>query len=506
MAFLNKAALQKTVETMQVADHPLLKNGDIPMNVKQAYVQGCVLATLMDDEKISDDERAAVRKIGKSLRLDDVAIQECFDVILGLQSQDDKLACLNEVISAIGSGDARFYFMIDFEQLLCLRGVPNEDGYGILDYIGKGLFKNEDWRRDVIEFERESITADAAKRYLVAAEQTGNKWDCFVAGRILFNGHGVPKDEEGAFELMLKAADLGAAAAQRQVGLWYLVGRCVKKDERVATQWLQKAALAGDKIGQAAWGRCLFDGTGVAQDMSGAVKWFVKAAEAGEVEAQVRLADCYRMGQGIQADGQLAVKWYSKAIDQDDADALVGLGKCYEEGIGVPQDCAKAVDCYMQAAQKGTIAGCYYMGTCCKDGMGVRQNLGEAAMWYMKCVERMKEIERGGGPASDGSIERLVGYCYMAEQSPIHDNGEGFRWMKIAAEKGDACSQFLVGNSYQGGFNGVSQDLDAAILWYRKSAAQGYVEAKNALSDLAWYIKEKEEENGHKGFWDALFT
>lgn len=43
MAFLNKAALQKTAETMQVADHPLLKNGDIPMNVKQAYVQGCVL-------------------------------------------------------------------------------------------------------------------------------------------------------------------------------------------------------------------------------------------------------------------------------------------------------------------------------------------------------------------------------------------------------------------------------------------------------------------------------
>lgn len=480
MAFLNKAALQRTAEATQVADHPLLKNGDIPMNVKQAYVQGCVLATLMDDEKVSDDERTAVRKIGKSLRLDDVAIQECFDVILGLQSQDDKLACLNEIITAIGTGDARIYFMIDFEQLLCLHGVPNEDGYGVLDYIGNGLLKKEDWRRDVFEFEKVSFTADTAKRYIIAAEQTGNKWDCHVAGVILFNGEGIPKDEERAFKLFLKAGDSGVPAAQRQVGLLYLAGRCVKNDEHAAAKWLQKAASAGDKIGQWAWGRCLFDGIGAAQDMSEAVKWFMKAAEAGVVLAQVQLADCYRKGQGIQEDDQLAIKWYGKAIDQGDASALVGLGECYEEGVGVPKDCAKAVDYYMQAARKNYVLAYTKIGICFEEGIGVEKNLSECVKWYKK-----------GADGGNGFSQFQLGFLYFNGYGVNKDECEGFKYFMMAAIGGDATAQYNVGLCYANGF-GVTHDLDSAIKWYRKSAAQGDEKAKKELDRLEGIQKQNE--------------
>ena len=62
MAFLNKSILQKKVEERLVGDHPLLKNGDIPSNIKQVYLEGCVLATLMDDEKVSPVERAEIGK------------------------------------------------------------------------------------------------------------------------------------------------------------------------------------------------------------------------------------------------------------------------------------------------------------------------------------------------------------------------------------------------------------------------------------------------------------
>ena len=502
MAFLNKTALQKTAEAMQVADHPLLKNGDIPMNVKQAYVQGCVLATLMDDEKVSDDERTAVRKIGKSLHLDDAAIQECFDIILGLQSQDDKLACLNEVISAIGTGDARFYFMIDFEQLLCLHGVPNEDGYGILDYIGKGLFKNEGWRRDVFKFEELAITADAATRYILAAEQTGNKWDCWVAGVILFNGEGIPKDEERAFKLFLKAANVGVPVAQLKIGLCYFMGRGVEKDTCVAAQWLQKSALGGDSGGQYWWGVFLRDGTGVAKNAGEAVRWFTKAADAGVVDAMVALAGCYRDGTGVVQDCCRAFELYSKARDMGNVVALIELGDCYKMGRGVALDYAKAFALYKEAADKGHGFAYMLISECCRNGLGVPKNDGEAINWLLKGMKAANK-----NPELMALYEHHIACVYLDEHSTVHNDSEAFRWSKIAAEHGNANAQDLLGFCYQYGC-GVEKDFDVASEWYRKSAAQGNEKAKKHLAELTDYINEfgSDSIKKSKGFFENLFS
>lgn len=502
MAFLNKAVLQKTSETMQVADHPLLKNGDIPMNVKHAYVQGCVLATLMDDEKVSNEERAAVCKIGKSLHLDGSAIQECFEVVLGLQSQDDKLACLNEMITAIGTGDARFYFMIDFEQLLCLHGVPNEDGYGILDYIGKALFKKEDWRGDVFQFEKMFITEDGAKRYVIAAERTGNKWACSVAGSILFRGYGLPKDEDGAFALWLKAANFGVSAAQYNIGMFYFWGRCVERDERAAAQWFHKSAVGGHSKGQDKWGKCLLDGFGVDKNAGEAVRWFEMAADAGEAEAMVNLAGCYCNGTGVVQDWCRAFELYSKASDKGNVIALVELGNCYKTGRGVALDYAKAVALYKQAADKGNGASYMSISECFRNGLGVPKNDGEAIDWLLKGVKATNMI-----PELMALYEHHIALVYFDENSTMHNDSEAFHWGKIAAEHGNANAQDLVGFCYQYGF-GVTQDINAAIEWYRKSVAQGNVEAKKHLTELTDYINEFDPDsiNKPKGFFESLFS
>ena len=59
MAFINKAAMAKKKADIGIADHPLLKElGNLSLVEKMSYIEGCVFASLMDDEKTDDAERA----------------------------------------------------------------------------------------------------------------------------------------------------------------------------------------------------------------------------------------------------------------------------------------------------------------------------------------------------------------------------------------------------------------------------------------------------------------
>jgi TPR repeat protein len=54
------------------------------------------------------------------------------------------------------------------------------------------------------------------------------------------------------------------------------------------------------------------------------------------------------------------------------------------------------------------------------------------------------------------------------------------RLLEPSAQLGHADAQCMIGNIYHLGL-GVPPDLEAAIQWYRKSAAQGYGVASNNL-------------------------
>ena len=54
----------------------------------------------------------------------------------------------------------------------------------------------------------------------------------------------------------------------------------------------------------------------------------------------------------------------------------------------------------------------------------------------------------------------------------------------VLAEQGDAEAQFMLAGRYKKG-KGVKKDLDKAIEWYTKAAAQGDEEAKDKLSCLS---------------------
>lgn len=61
--------------------------------------------------------------------------------------------------------------------------------------------------------------------------------------------------------------------------------------------------------------------------------------------------------------------------------------------------------------------------------------------------------------------------------------GSAFQWFKIAAERGDAESQFHLGCLYEEG-KGVAQNIAKALEWYMKAAEQGYEDAKIKIEEI----------------------
>lgn len=78
------------------------------------------------------------------------------------------------------------------------------------------------------------------------------------------------------------------------------------------------------------------------------------------------------------------------------------------------------------------------------------------------------------------SEARYCHYCGFPMDISDRNPRERASILKKAAEKGYAAAQNQLGNCYLGG-EGVSQDYNQAVYWYRKAAEQGYANAQNNL-------------------------
>jgi hypothetical protein len=144
------------------------------------------------------------------------------------------------------------------------------------------------------------------------------------------NGHKAECGET-AFEVMRKAAELGHADAQYQVGSAYQTGSGVLVDKMAAVVWWLKAAEQGHKDAQ-----------------------WLKAAEQGHADAQCSMASSYITSTSLKpVDSEAAVIWLRKAADQGHEDAQYRMGYACYNGHGVPLDRALAFVWWRKAAAQG---------------------------------------------------------------------------------------------------------------------------------------------------------
>ena len=110
------------------------------------------------------------------------------------------------------------------------------------------------------------------------------------------------------------------------------------------------------------------------------------------------------------------------------------------------------------------------------------------------------------------SVEDLntIGDMYYFGDGVEQDYEEAVEWYKAAAGQDYDLAQYNLGHMYRNGY-GVAQDYTKAIQWYKKAAEQGNSEAQNSLGDMyyfgdgveqdyeeaiQWYRKAAEQGNG----------
>ena len=305
------------------------------------------------------------------------------------------------------------------------------------------------------------------EEYAVAAEELQKCVDkgnveamCFLA--ILYmDGHGVPKDETVAYNLIRKADNLGSQYAHAMLAIFYLNGMIVQQnvDEAInrltiGYEKLQIPSIAGNLAG-------FYYNMG---DYKAALKYATEAAEKNDKTGLTVLGSCYLNGNEVNKNDEKAFEYYIQAAAMGEEMALNQIGWMYMNGCGVEEDPSQAFFWYNESANKQSDVGMYNLAYCYRDGYGVEQDSEKAAEWYKKAAEA-------------GYIDAMLALGQYYQEHMI-DFDKAEKWLLKAAEAGSAEAMNMLGVFY----SDTMCDDTSAVKWYKKAVD---LDQPNAFRNLA---------------------
>ena len=131
-------------------------------------------------------------------------------------------------------------------------------------------------------------------------------------------------------------------------------------------------------------------------------------------------------------------------------------------------DFAGAIAAWRPLAAKGNPDAMFNLGQAYRLGRGVPIDLAAAQGWYDRA-------------AHGGHVDAQTQLGMLLFQTG--NRAAGLRWLKAAADKGEARAQLLYGTALFNG-DGIERDPSAAYRYVSKSAAQGLAPAKSTLAQL----------------------
>jgi TPR repeat protein len=216
--------------------------------------------------------------------------------------------------------------------------------------------------------------AEALKWYKKAGDQ-GHPGALNNIGRMYRDGVGVKKDDSEAIKWYRLAADHGSPEAQNNLTAMkaktpaaqpgqdlFEEGKKLYKagNHAAAIKPFMKAAEMGNAWAQLQIGSQYEFGEGLSQNFADAVKWYAKAANQGNSVAQKNLGQMYEEGKGVRENWVEAAQWYRKSADQNYANGQFALGRAYQFGIGVPQNRTDAIGWFQRAGKLGHAQAAYF--------------------------------------------------------------------------------------------------------------------------------------------------
>ncbi len=247
-----------------------------------------------------------------------------------------------------------------------------------------------------------------------------------------------------AMELALPRAQLGDPAAQTLVAELFAAGLGVARNMDDAAFWYKQAAESGDASAQFKYGVMLLEGRHVEADPAKAEELMKLAADAGNAFAQFNHAQALVSKKPGDAGILEALPYFEKAAEQGVPDAQYALAQIYSNTVGVPDEKRARAREFMEKAARA--------------GFDTAQL--DYAMWLIDGI---------GGPK---------------------DYENGFRWMKVAATRGNVVAQNRMAVLHINAI-GTKGDPVEAGKWYILSRRAGYDD--RSLDDFYQGLTEEEQ-------------
>lgn len=227
-------------------------------------------------------------------------------------------------------------------------------------FLSKGIGLKADpaaavgwWRKGAAQGHADSLNALAAA-YESGLGSTADKQEALRLYR--------QAAERGSKEARQRLATLGSPKAAPAGQAEFDEGARLYKAGRhaaAAKQFLRAAEL-GHARAQLQIGYQYNYGEGVSANAAEAVKWYARASAQNDTAAQANLGSMYEHGTGVREDWVEAARWYGKSAGQDHAAGQFSLGRAYQFGIGVPQNRKLAVEWFQKASFQGHAQARYF--------------------------------------------------------------------------------------------------------------------------------------------------
>ncbi|WP_051558948.1 tetratricopeptide repeat protein [Allorhizobium undicola] len=234
-----------------------------------------------------------------------------------------------------------------------------------------------------------------------------------------------------AFDKALPRAQAGDASAQTLLAELISRGLSVKRDDKTAAFWYGEAAKGGDPAAMFKYGLMLMEGRAVAADRPRAEDFMHKAADAGNASAAFNWGQILVSKNPGDKGLRLALPYYEKSAAQGIADAQYAVAQIYHRLPGLTDDKRAMARSYLErAARSGFDTAQLDMG-----------------IWLINGIEGAPDLENG------------------------------FRWLRIAAIRGNVAAQNRLAHAYVLAL-GTRPDPVEAAKWFILSRRAGLNDAE----------------------------
>ncbi len=303
------------------------------------------------------------------------------------------------------------------------------------------------------------------------------------------------ENPQKSLEYLQRASDAGHTDAQFTLGLAYCIGSYGKVDKTEGMKLIELAAAQEQSDALFILACCYLDDNeigakwnnnpGYPKDTARGLDFLKHAAELDNAAALSSMSHCFYLGKYMDKDDNKAFELMNRSCSINPSPERVRiLGNFYRDGIGTPRNYEQAAKCYTFAVDNGDIPALSNLATLYHKGLGVQKDEAKAnellAQWHEQ-------------------IEWQI-YGKLPLQVALD-----------ASEDGNADAMVQLGDRFHLG-DGVEQNIEKALQWWKKSAAKGNERAMYNLG--LYYGNNGEQEKGNtylelavtNGYVPAFYT